>query len=65
MFLKSSIVPIEKFCMDKPVILIVDDQEIVRNFVRLAIQQLGFEVQLAASGKAAHSLKIGHYGAVR
>src|SRR5262245_10617585 len=39
--------------MDKPAILVVDDEALVRNVLQTALRQLNFEVWLAASGEEA------------
>jgi two-component system, cell cycle response regulator CpdR len=40
--------------LSKRAVLVVDDDDAVREFVRLALEQAGYAVVLACDGKAAH-----------
>jgi DNA-binding NtrC family response regulator len=40
----------------KPVILLVDDEAMVRNFLEIGLRQRGYEVRLAPNGQAALDL---------
>lgn len=40
----------------KPVILLVDDEAMVRTFLELGLRQCGYEVRLASNGRAALEL---------
>jgi DNA-binding NtrC family response regulator len=40
----------------RPAVLVVDDEEMVRNLLRAALEREGFEVRLAVSGREALSL---------